>query len=141
MTEKEESFEIPSPSAPHVMSAREHLFNISIRLERMEERERSYGESLKNILSSIKETQEDVKKINSEIHDEMEEKYVRKNDFDPVKRLVFGFVGAALFAFGGLLMSVFTDTNHGWLNPRMITPSHQIQIEQKEVEIKERVSP
>jgi site-specific recombinase len=67
--------------------------------QRIEDNER-FNEG--GVLASIKYIQRDIAEIKAKLDD----KYVTKDEFDPVKRLVYGMAGAILLAVVAALLSL-----------------------------------
>lgn len=53
-----------------------------------------------------KVTLKDVYELLSQFREEMREGYVSKDEFAPVKKLVYGFTGAILTGFVGVLLYI-----------------------------------
>lgn len=45
------------------------------------------------------------------IYEDMEKNYTKRADFDPVRKLVFGFVGFMLLSIGGMFIGLIVKSN------------------------------
>lgn len=59
------------------------------------------ADSMQYLLGQITQGMETVEKAVDALSKDLSQNYVRKSDFELVKKIVYGFVGLILLAFGG----------------------------------------
>jgi len=113
---------------PALVSTQDRLFEISLRLERIDERAKSLDAAVVSLVDSVKEVRNDIKESSKSSKEDMDKNYVKKTEFDPIRRLVYGVVGAALIAFGGIFISIINKSiDISWVNPRLIATQQSQQ--------------
>lgn len=77
-------------------------------LARVDERTKS----IQYDIIQLREQLKDIDNINSKQHAEMlvavDKNYTKKAEFDPIKKLVYGFVGFLLLSIGGMFIALIT---------------------------------
>jgi hypothetical protein len=63
------------------------------------------------LLTSHGDLRTEIKDHVDTIYADVEKHYTKKADFDPVRKLVFGFVGFMLISIGGMFIGLIVKTN------------------------------
>ena len=96
---------------------------ISNQIARLDERQRSVKEELGKIAESVQRIETTINSRIVSIYDNVDKLYVKKADFDPIKKLVYGFVGFLLLMMGGMFVAVIVKSG---IAPNPITSPTQI---------------
>lgn len=90
-------------------------------LARLDERTRALQDDMKIIKEKLDDTSDDI-------YNTMDKHYTKRADFEPIKKLVYGFVGFLLLSIGGMFIGLLLRSNSLPmdvslpLNPSIIRP-------------------
>jgi hypothetical protein len=102
--------------------SKELLFRLDERTKNIQDALTKNGEELKNsfiaLSDKIRDTErrqdqksDDNKKAVAEIIEMLEANYTKKTEFDPIRKIVYGFVGFLLLSMGGMFIAVLNKPN------------------------------
>jgi hypothetical protein len=61
---------------------------------------------------TVENLERTVDKHYDEVYSRMDQHYTKKADFEPIRKLVFGFVGFILLSMGGMFVSIVVKSNN-----------------------------
>lgn len=86
-------------------------------IARIDERTKALQESLGEFKDTVEKRLDDISEL-------IDEHYTKKADFDPIKKIVYGFVGFLLLSMGGMFIAVIVRSNN--LPMEVSTINHSI---------------
>lgn len=91
-------------------------------LARVDERTKAIQTDVSLVRESVKDISHGTESKFRELEDKIEEEFVKIVEFDPIKKLVYGFVGFILLAIGGMFITLLTKSQHVETPPTISAP-------------------